>query len=262
VSEDKLTEGIIENSLKKLKIQARKTRKKTASKILAVVVFMAVLILIGYYFPEFSAISVIAGVLGTLYVIFDAVPKFIRPLEPEYRAFRKIAEAIDLLEASNEEAHDKVKAAHKILNGRILLHIGWYTETNSIFARLLENIELIVLPAIEDLKIKKEDLGKTALAIGNMNPAKAKEVNDFLEKTYPKAIPEPKTAFLTEIRESTVGRILGSLVLGYGLIIVVCSLYVIVTDQNLPTFMKEKPDIIILGGLIASGITFWKTKKP
>ena len=262
MSEDKLTEGTIENSLKKLKIEAKKTRKKTASIILAFVALMAVFILIGYYYPELSPLYIITGVIGTLYMIFIAIPKLIRPLEPEQRAFRKIAEAIDLLEASSEEAHDKVEAAREILNDRLLSQIGWYTEANSIFARLLENIELIVLPAIEELKIKKEDLGRTALAIVSMNPAKAKEVNDFLEKSYTKAKPEPTTSVLTEIRQSKVGRGIGSLVLGYGLIIVVCTFYALGTDQNLLTFMKERPDIVILGGLIASGITFWKTKNP
>jgi hypothetical protein len=264
MSEKQPVEGSVENTLKKLRIEARKARKRTAYRILGFVALTAVFILIGYSNPQFGppffVIGGLIGLVGALYIIFFGISHLVYPLQPEQRAFKKIAEATDLLEASNEEAHDKVRDARGILNDRYLTQIGWYAETNSIFTRLLENIQLIVIPAIEESKMKKEDLERTALAIVSMNPAKAEEVNDLLEKNYTKANPEPSTAFLTEIRHSTVGRVVGSLLLGYGLILVVSAFYVLGTGENLGTFLKERPDIVIIGGLIASGITFWKAK--
>jgi hypothetical protein len=264
MNEKQPIEASIGNILKKLKIEAKKTRKRMAYRILGFVALTTVLILIGNFYPQVNAlfaIGFLVGLVGAFYISFFGISNLIHPLQPEQRAFKKIAEAIDLLEASNEEAHDKVEDARKILDDRYLTEIGWYAETNLIFTHLLENIQLIVLPAIDESKIKKEDLEKTALAIASMDPAKAKEVNDLLEKSYTKANPEPSTALLTEIRQSTVGRVVVSLVWGYGLILVVCALYVLGTDQNLATFLKDRPDIVILGGLIASGITFWRTKQ-
>jgi hypothetical protein len=264
MSEKQPVEGSIGNTLKRLRIEARKIRKRTAYRILGFVALTTILILIGDFNPQLNAlfaIGFLVGLIGAFYTVFFGISKLIYPLQPEQRAFKKIAEATDLLEASNEEAHDKVKDARRILDDRYLTQIEWYVETNSIFTRLLENIQLIVLPAIEESKIKKEDLEKTALAIASMNPSKAKEVNDLLEKNYSKANPESSTAFLTEIRQSTIGRILFSLISGYGLILVVCSFYVLGTDQNFVTFLKDRPEIVIIGGLMASGITFWQTKK-
>jgi hypothetical protein len=264
MNEKQPIEASIGNILKKLRIEAKKIRKRTAYRILGFVALTTVLILIGNFYSQLYAlfaIGFLVGLVGAFYICFVGISNLIHPLQPEQRAFKKIAEAIDLLEASNEEAHDNVEDARRILKDRYLAEIGWYVETNLIFTRLLENIQLIVLPAIDESKIKKEDLEKTALAIASMDPAKAKEVNDLLEKSYTKANPEPSTAFLTEIRQSTVGRVVVSLVWGYGLILVVCALYVLGTDQNLATFLKDRPEIFIIGGLMASGITFWQTKK-
>jgi hypothetical protein len=264
MNEKQPTQSTIENVLKRLKIEAKKIRKRAGYRILGIIALTTVLISIGYFYPLLNALFVIGffvGFIGSFYVIFIGIPNVVRPLQPEQRAFKKIAEAIDLLEASNEEARGKIEGAHKILNDRYLTEIGWYVETNVIFRRLLENIQLIVLPAMDESKLKKEDLEKIALAIVSMNPARTQEVNDLLEKSYTRANPEPSTTFLKEIRESTGGRVVFSLLLGYGLIIVVCSLYVLGTDQNLMTFMKDRPDVVILGGLMASGITFWRTKK-
>jgi hypothetical protein len=133
---------------------------------------------------------------------------------------------------------------------------------NRTFEQLLENLQLIVLPAIKDCLMKKKHLEKIALAIISMSQKKVKEVNKKLESKYDKAEPESSkaTTFLTAIRKSTVGKILGSLALGYGLVLVICLLFVLGTNQDFIPFLKDQPTIVILGGLGASGITFWRAK--
>lgn len=264
MTEKQPTQTTIENTLKKLKIEAKKIRKRTAYRTLGFIALTTVFILVGYSYPPLNTlvgIGFLVGFLEGFYLVFRGIPTLVHPLQPEQCAFKKIAEAIDLLEASNEEARSKIRDARRILSERYLTEMGWYKEINVIFGRLLENIQLIVLPAIDESKIKKEDLEKIAFAIASMDPAKAKEVNDLLEKSYTRVSPEPSTAFLKEIRQSTVGRLVFSLMSGYGLIFIVCVFYVLVTDQNLVTFLKDRPDVVILGGLMASGITFWQTKK-
>lgn len=72
--------------------------------------------------------------------------------------------------------------------------------------------------------------------------------------------PAPMRTLMRKIQESTIGRVLVSLVLGYGLILIVCAF--IVLPQNLAVFVKEKPETVILGGsAIFSGIMFlWKNR--
>ena len=54
------------------------------------------------------------------------------------------------------------------------------------------------------------------------------------------------------------GGVIISLCLGYVLILVLSVVYVFATQQNFVVFARGNPDVIIIGGLIASGITFWR----
>lgn len=261
----------INKTLLRFQIEGKKIRKRTARNILIVVGLVTVLILIGYFYPQFSALFVlgfIIGLFGGFYIVFQAIPTLYKPLRPEQYAFQKIVKAVKVLEMSNEpvafeEVYGCVKNAHGILaDVNLEEDVEWYKEVNETFQRLLENLQLIVLPAIHDSKIKKEHLEEIALAIASMNQAKVREVNEMLESSYEKTKPKPSGVeiFLTRIRKSTVGKVLGSLILGYGLVLVVCFLYALGTNQDFMTFLKDRPDIVIIGGLVASGITFWKTK--
>jgi hypothetical protein len=265
-----LTKGIKEK-LMELQIEAKNTRKNTARNILVIVVLVGIFLAVGYYYPQLSAlftIGLLVAIFGGVYIVFLGIPTLYQPLEPEQRAFKKIAKAVEVLGTSDkplayEEAYNNVNDACKILNEvKLSKGIGWYKEVNRTFEHLLKILQTTVLPAIKDNLMKEKHLAEIALAIVSMNQRKVREVNKKLVLNYEKAEPEPSKVetFLTAIRQSTIGKVLGSLMLGYGLVLVVCFLYALGTGQDFMTFLKDRPDIVILGGLIASGITFWKTK--
>lgn len=261
----------IEKALLRLRIEGKETRKNMARNILIVFSLIAVFFFIPYFYPQLSQLFVIdalIGLFGGMYVFLNAIPKLYQPLRKEHQAFIKIAKAIEILEKSNEpiayeEAYRYVKEAYGILRGvELTKYVEWYREVNETFRQFLDNLKFVVLPAISKSNIKKEDLEAVALAVYETNPSEIKAVNHKLEKSYRKFGPPPKKVEMLKkiMRESLIGNILGSLALGYTVVILISLIYVVATQQDFMIFLKERPDIVILGGLILSGVTFWRRK--
>jgi len=262
----------IEKALVRLQIEGKETRKTKARNILIIVAVAVLLYLIQYAYPQYSALLVIDALLalfGGIYIVLDAIPAFYQPLKPEFHAFKEIARTVQILEKSNEpiayeEAYRCLRHAQKILEDIDLDDLEWYAETNETLKRFLENLQSIVLPAITNSNIKKEHLEEIAIALYSIDPSRIAEVNKTLEaeKSYKKSGPSQTKveAFTKKLRETTVGNIAYSLALGYGLILGICIIYVAATGQDFMTFLKERPDVVILGGGVFSGLTFWRTK--
>lgn len=140
--------------------------------------------------------------------------------------------------------------------------------------RLKENLETIILPRIT----QQRDIEKMVTVLRSLaetfsealKPITFQDIaimNEQIEQYKTRGItvaieskPAPMRTLMRKIQESTIGRVLVSLVLGYGLILIVCAF--IVLPQNLAVFVKEKPETVILGGsAIFSGIMFlWKKR--
>lgn len=185
---DEIKSGLVE-----LDIKARQKRKSIESNIFIIIGLAIIFFLIPYFYPQYTvvfAIDVLIILLGGFYLVLGGIPKLIEPLEPEYSAFRKIAQAIKVLEESKkdvayEEAHRDVERAYETLNSISLSEdIAWYKATNDIFKKFLKDLELIVLPAIGGSIIKIEHLEEIALAIYSLDPAKLDAVNKKLESSY------------------------------------------------------------------------------
>jgi len=194
---------------------------------------------------------------------------YVRPYSVEENAFRSIVNAMGMLTKSKQpmaydEAYRYLEQAYQTLKKIRLSELGWYGKTNTAFKRFLENLELVILPATTKATIKAQHLEEIALAVYSQDPSKIEALNEILENepSYKREQkPTRKQGISSKaFLESRIGKVLVSLCFGYGLVLVVCLVFVLVTQQDLIVFAKERPDIIILGGLIASGITFWKTK--
>lgn len=140
--------------------------------------------------------------------------------------------------------------------------------------RFKENLETIILPRIT----QQRDIEKMVTVLRSLaetfsealKPITFQDIaimNEQIEQYKTRGItvaiesrPAPMRTLMRKIQESTIGRVLVSLVLGYGLILIVCAF--IVLPQNLAVFVKEKPETVILGGsAIFSGIMFlWKNR--
>jgi len=263
----------IETKLLRLKIEGREIHKEKARNILIIIVLAAVFYLIPHFYSQLSqllALDALIILFGGMYIVMDGIPTLGRPLREEYRAFQKVVDAIQILEKSNEpiayeEAYRCLRHAYKILDVK-MSELGefplWYNKMKEILEQYHENLELIVLPAIFDSNIEIEHLEEIALAVQSPDLQKMKAINKTLESSYRKHPKPPRKVriFARKFRESTIGQVLSSLALGYGLIIVICFIYVSATEQDFMVLLKERPEIVILGGLGISGITFWKTK--
>jgi cell fate (sporulation/competence/biofilm development) regulator YlbF (YheA/YmcA/DUF963 family) len=201
----------INSALFELKVRARKKRTNVAV-IIVIIVFLSVsLFLIGYYSRQIIvlAIGILIMFFGGLYIAIKGTYDLIYPLEPEYRAFREIAEAIEALEKSNKEiaykeAYRDVEKAYVDLSSLSLSEgIAWYKATNDILKKFLEDLNLIVLPAIKGLVIKKEHLKELALAIYSLDPVKLNAVNETLEAEFSYA----KTTIMELGHEGTIQKL-------------------------------------------------------
>ena len=204
----------IEKELLELQILTKETRRKNARNIPIVVILAITFFLIPYFYPElnmlwgvFLLIMIFGGsiFLGSITILYQ-------PLKAEFYAFKKITRAIQILEKSKEpiayeEAYRCVKHAHKILKKIELDELKWYEKINQTIKQFLENLQLIVLPAIRNSNIKIEHLEEFALAVLSINPSEIEAMNERLESesSYKKVKPPPrKIEILTKrLREYT-----------------------------------------------------------
>lgn len=219
----------IEKALLELEIEGKEARKKTARNISIIVTLAVAFYLIPYFYPQLQAlfgIEVLIVLFGGMYVVFGAIPTLYQPLKQEFYAFQKIARAIELLEKSNEpiayeEAYRCVNKAFKILKGiELKKDINLYEKINQTFEHFLENLQLIVLPAIANSNVKKEHLEEIALALNSINSSEIEVMNKTLESepSYKKAKPPPRRmeTFTRIFRESSIGRVLTFVSCGIG----------------------------------------------
>lgn len=261
----------IEGKLKAIQIEAKEIRKKSLPKILIWLFSMIFLFVIPSFntgLAYFYIFGLVVAMIGIVYVL-DTIDLLIEPLTFEEQAFKKIARAIELLEKSDEnivheEAYRCVKVAYRKLNKVKLRQSGWYSFPNKVFNELLDNINSIILPAIAEGVMQIIDLENLALTIYENNPEQLNELNTKikLEPRYQelKSHDKGKKSFMNTFQENKYVKILGSLVIGYGLVLLISLLYVIGTQQDFMVFAIANPEIIVLGGLGASGIAVWKIK--
>jgi hypothetical protein len=231
------------------------------------------IIILSIFTPETAPVMVLLGmipifILGFYFAV--GLYEYINPYSREEIAFKKIADAISILEKSKDpmaydEAYLCLKKGLRVLKGTPLSRLRWYNGTTKTLEEFFDNFELIVLPMTSKAKIKEEHLEKMSLAVYSQKPSAIEEVNKELEmepsyKKEERPLKRRENPF-GAFTESKIGRVVVSLSLGYGLIFVICVVFVLATDQNLLVFAKEHPEIIVLGGLGATGITFWRTRQ-
>ena len=265
----------ISNALAEIEIATKNYRRRAKREIKKwgpiFVGYVVLSVYIGMTYPQLFAgwliLSITVMLLPTM-IFVASVYSYIWPYSLEERAFKKTANVAEILSQKNkalayEEAYQCLAEVFQILKKIRRVELFWYRETNETIARFVENFELVVLPATSGQSMKKEHLEQVALAIYSGDPSKIKTINEALESSYKKEQKPPKKPVLSlkAVSESKVGNLLISLFLGFGLVFVLCLVYVFLTQQDLATFARDRPDIILLGGLLVSGITFWRSTK-
>lgn len=203
----------IEKRLVTLEIEAKERRKKTERNIIIVVLLAVLFSLLSYSYPQyviFIVIDILIITLGVIIgIVFIGLPILARPLRTEYRAFQRFAHAIQVLEKSQEpvayrEVLRDMTYAYNALSGISLTKgVEWYNKTNEILDKFLENLEKIVLPAIQDSVIRIDHLEEIALAVYSLDPAEIDAVNKTLEaeSSYKKSTVELGEGFSHRVSE-------------------------------------------------------------
>lgn len=251
-----------------LHLEAKKARKKKALRLFIAIAIIVLCIWVVLSYPQ-TGILIFVAIIGGIYVL-DAINILYQPLKSEFYAFQKIVEAIEILEESKEdifyeEAFRCINKAYKILKSiELKEEFGLYDWSNEVFRAFLDNLKLIVLPAITEGSIISEHLEDIALAIYETDPILLNSVNGKIEgeKSYPKGEAGERkiVSFAKKFQENQYGKILISLGFGFGLVLIISLIYVMATQQDFIVFARGNPETIILGGLGISGIAVWKRK--
>jgi hypothetical protein len=251
-----------------LQLEAKEVRKENTYCFFVTIAIITLCIWIVLNYPQYG-ILILVPLFGGIYIL-ELISSLHQPLESEFYAFQKIAKAIETLENSKEdifykEAYRCVNKAYKILKSiELKNNFGLYDWSNEVFKKFLNNLRLIVLPAIDKKTIKIEHLEEIAIAIYETDTMLLNSINKKIEKEpdYKESIIRigEKISVIKKLKESKYGRVLSSLFFGYGLVLVISLIYVFGTQQDFTIFARENPEILVLGGLAASGIAVWKIK--
>jgi hypothetical protein len=114
----------IKDVLTTLKIEAKEERKQKGRNILIIIFLAVIFYLIPYFNPQLNGLYILCFLLilfGGFYMVFIGFPSLIFPLKSTSRAFKKIVNAIEILENSKnriayKEAFNCLNRAYKILD--------------------------------------------------------------------------------------------------------------------------------------------------
>jgi hypothetical protein len=258
----------IENGFQEKKLRAKRIKHRMLKAFFCILMAIVILILL-YFFvsiPENIKSLINWIIVGLLYGLYISGHGCIHPLNPEERAFCEIYSAIELLEKSNnglflEETLNHLKKAYKLLRRVDLKYTSFYRETNFEVKRLVE-IMKGTIHAAQNRELESGHLEQIASALIKPTLESIKSVNDQLwDKYHGKELQEFGLKYhVSKFYATTLGKVTVSLVFGYGLIILISLIYCLVVGIDFILFSKENPSIIIMGGAILSGISFFGKK--
>jgi len=260
-------------------------KERQARKRKAVIIFISTLIIevITFICADYVGIDWLSGFFAFLFGVTLLGGFFYLGSRPwmsesiEMKIFVNLYEAIDMLETyskSKEKVCLKkaVKFIQKAINSirRFIENSTsvrcslFHKEIVSNFEKLKASFQNRILPRVssaKNLEVSINLLRDIANTFGRpeqeIDLNSLVSINQQLEKFKPIEL-KPEPSFITKIKQTTAGRILYSLTLGYLLILIICFVYATGTNQIFATFIRENPEIVIIGGLIASGIAFYK----
>jgi hypothetical protein len=133
---------------------------------------------------------------------------------------------------------------------------------NTEIKRLTEIIKGTAVLAQSDL-FNLADLEKIAWSLAEPTLTNVKAINDQLwEKYHGKELQEfGFKYYLSRFYATTLGRITTSLILGYMLITIISFTYCFLFGIDFVLFCRQHPSIIIMGGAVLSGISFFGKKQ-
>lgn len=260
----------IEDYITEVKLRAKRIRRKSLKFFITLLFSSLFLILVRFLVTEYFPTLLIGGtdfILATSGLFFGMalvlVGNIMEPLRLEDKLFIRLYEATKLYEKSTqgvfkEEALGHLKNAYNLLKRIYPDRLSFYKEMNMEIERLTEIIKGIVANA-QSNKLELTDLKKILSVLASPTLANVKAVNDGLwEKYHGKELQEFGFKYhLSRFYATTFGRGVISLMLGYMLITVISFIYCLLVKVDFILFCRQNPSVIIMGGAILSGFSFF-----
>jgi len=264
----------IQNKLFTLAVAAKKTRRQKTFNVVIIVLLALFLYLLIYKYGDIPIVIIpfaLVLVFGGLYIFLIALPSLYQPLTKEDYAFREIAKAITILEELDspmayEEASHRIQSANNFLENITLYEPEWYARVNTTLARFIENMKLIVYPAVTKSKIKKQDLEEIAIALASADSSEIEKVNLKLETepAYGKIKPPPQITevFMKKFKENKPFRFIVANILSFFVVLVPLWFHSILFQTNLvDSFSNTTNFLAVLAIVIALGIGIYEVTK-
>lgn len=197
------------------------------------------------------------------------IPRLFYPLDPLDAAFEKVYKAMPYVTPS--DLQDTKELSERRLVRRLLTSALRKLDTSSAQDELLKeasdlrdkafkNFENFLLPAARDGTLKPETVRVLANVLSSPSMEGLETLNSHLEANY--VADTKKEVSLREaygnFRKTKLGRILESLVFGFGIVIPFSFIYAVATQQDFLLFAKMHPEVVLLGSFTLSGVSYFR----
>jgi uncharacterized integral membrane protein len=263
-------------------LEARKSenRVKYLRKFLLVLFPLVLSILILYASTSvsialLSTIGSLAFIVTLLVFVFFGIlsllPAIIFPLDPLDKAFEKVYKALEYLESSPDDPLIQSQV-HRLLSSALVqlqedgARQALLKEADDLLQKTFEDLEsrVIPAPASDDLKNVVETLAEL---LTSPSLARMAQLNTRIEAMLqPSSAPSSEISFrsaFNRFNQSKIGKLIEAFVAGPILTIIFAFFYSAFTQQDFNAFVKNNPNIIIIGAIGASGaiLAYLKTTK-
>lgn len=253
----------IESKLAALEIRKNDRRKKGV--ILIIISCIPIIYLLMAYFNVISAPQIILPLIDViimlpLMILGLGVILILNPYSTTDRAFCEVIDAINMLQKSTQNellrkhAFKKIKKAASILQPLERGKSRWYIDTRKEEQKFIRNLNTLVAPAVLDGNLEPGFLTEIALLFTDTNILGIKKMNEVLERNfeYKEAFDKSMMDNILNYYDTKIGRIMASFIMGYFIILLCTFIFSLITQQNPTIFIKERPEIILIGGATIS----------
>jgi len=247
----------ISSKLREIQIKVKRKKGKNI-RYCIISAFILFILFINYYFLKIEIINKIPVefifIISLLLFIF--ITNYLYPLDKEDDLIKTIAEVKDLLDDASlnidfrQEAYQQLIMILKKYDPLVQTESHWHISINKILNRFTENLRNRIAPAILEDEFSSLYLEKIALAIINQNIQDIENLNSEIENTYEEKLYEDSNYItkLNDFLKTRPGKLFISLLLGYGITIIISYCIATYINQDLRMFISNNPTIIIVGG--------------
>lgn len=190
---------------------------------------------------------------------YRAIYRIISPLDNLDRAFEILYEALETYDKAPNFQDPHVQQDISNVLDSVYLDLqansaieGIMREPGELLQRTYENIETRLLPAAREGKIDKPTVDKLVKILSDPKIDSLRAFNSEVESSFVEneksGMPVGRT--IAKFLRTKVGKLASALALGLGIITGIAIVYSIAVGQDVPTFFRNNPALIIGSGVV------------